>query len=136
MLGGTFVKKEDLTAYLHVPFHILQRLFDKYRDRVDPLLKLLHLPTFWSELTNALENPHEMTKSLEALIFSFYLVAILSLEDDECYSLLGEEKPVIAARYSNSVRQALINADFLRSSSLLTLQAYVMFLVSLPHPKA
>ena len=128
MLSSAF-KNEDL-ATLHLPLHILQTLFDIYRDRVDSLMKLLHLPTFWSALMNALKSPHDMSKSLAAIIFSFYFATITSLEDDECYSLLGEQKPVMTARYKIAARQALINADFLKSSSLMTLQAYATFLVS------
>jgi hypothetical protein len=123
------VKNEKL-ATLHFPFHIVQTLFEIYSDRVDPLMKILHLPTFWSALTNALENPHDVSKSLAAVIFSFYLATIISLGDDECYSLLGDRKPVMTARYKIAARQALINADFLTSSSLMTLQAYATFLVS------
>jgi hypothetical protein len=121
-------KIENL-ATLHFPLNILQKLFDIYRERVYPLMRLLHLPTFWSSLTNAL-NPRDMSKSLAAVIFSFYFVTIISLEDDECYSLLGGQKSAMTARYKIAARQALINADFLKSSNLMTLQAYTTFLVS------
>ena len=70
-----------------------------------------------------------MSKDLVAIIFSFYYATVISLEDDECQSLLGEPKLVMTARYKNATRQALINADFL-SPSLTTLQAYVIFFVS------
>ncbi len=93
-------------------------------------MKFLHLPTFLSTLTDALRNPQDMTKSLEAVTFSFYFATIISLEEDECYSLLGEQKGIISARYKAAARHALINADFLKTSSLMTLQAYATFLVS------
>ena len=121
-------KVENL-ANLHFPLNILQKLFDIYRERVYPLMRLLHLPTFWSSLKNAV-NPHDMSKDVAALIFSFYFATIISLEDDECYSLLGGQKTAITARYKIAARQALVNADFLKSSSLMTLQAYTTFLVS------
>jgi hypothetical protein len=110
-------------------------MWDIYIDRVDPLMKLLHLPTFWSALTGALQNPHDISKSLEAAIFAFYLATIASLEDNECHCLLGEQKSIISARYKLAARQALVNARFLGTSSLVTLQAYVIFLVSrIPEP--
>lgn len=129
VLGTTFSKNENL-ASLHLPSHILQTFYNTYRERVDPLMTLLHLPTFWSTLTDSLKNPQDMSRSHEALIFSFYLVTIISLEDDECSSLLEEQKAVMTARYSAATRQALINANLLKSSNLMTLQAYAIFLVS------
>jgi hypothetical protein len=126
---STFSKIENL-ASLHYPIHILQKMLDVYVDRVDPLMKLLHIPTFWRMQTNALQNPRGISKSLEAVIFAFYLATITSLEDNECYCLLGEQKPIISARYKLAAHQALINAGFLKTSSLMTLQAYVIFLVS------
>ncbi len=125
---GTFSRIENL-ASLHFPFHILQKMLDFYVNRVDPLAKVLHIPTFWRMQTNALQNPHCISKSLEALIFTFYLATITSIEDGECYRLLGEQKTTISARYKLAAYQALINASFLQTSSLMTLQAYVIFLV-------
>lgn len=133
VLSSTTSKVENLTS-LHQPLEILQKMLDVYVDRVDPLMKLLHIPTFWSTVTGALQNPHEMSKSLEAVIFAFYLATITSLEDNECSCLLGEQKRIMRARYCTAARQALLNANFLKSSSLMTLQAYVIFLVSSSTP--
>ena len=116
-------------ANLHFPPHILQKLFDTFRDRVDPLMKFLHVPTLFPAIRNAIENLHEMTKSLAAITFSFYFTTIMSLEEDECCILMGEQKVVVTARYKSAARQGLNNADFLKSSSLETLQAYSTFLV-------
>lgn len=125
---GTFSRIKNL-AILHPPLHILKKLWEIYIDRVDPLMKMLHLPSFWLTMTSALENPHAMPKSVEAVIFAFYLATITSLDDSECYCLLGEQKAIISARYKIALRQTLINAAFLKTSSLMTLQAYVIFLV-------
>ncbi|RDW63517.1 hypothetical protein BP6252_11062 [Coleophoma cylindrospora] len=129
VLGSISFQKVDL-ASVYFPSHILQTIFDIYLDRVDPHMKILHLPTFWSALTSALKTPHDMPKSLEAAMFSFCFAAIISLEDDECSSLLGESKLVLTGRYKAAICQALLNANFLKSSSLTTLQAYAMFLTS------
>jgi hypothetical protein len=105
-------------------------MMEIYTDRVDPLIKILHLPTFWVTLTTAFQNHQGMSKSLEALIFAFYFVTILSLSESECYDLLGEQDAILSARYRTASRQALINAQFLNTSSLMTLQAYTMFIAS------
>jgi hypothetical protein len=106
-------------------------MLNVFIDRVDPLMKLLHVPSFGPAMKDAVQNPKQMSKSLEALIFAFYLVTTASMEDSECAALLGNQKAIIAPRYEAAARQALINADFVRTSSLKTLQAYTMFLVSI-----
>lgn len=128
-MPNTHSKIESLTS-LHPPYHILLKLWDIYVDRVDPLMKILHLPTFWSSLMNVLQHPQDISKSLEALICAFYLAIITSLEEDECRGLLGGQKSVIFARYERAARRALRTAGFLHTSSPMTLRAYVMFLVS------
>lgn len=119
----------DLSNF-HQPPNVLQDMLNIYIDRVDPLMKLLHVPSFGPALKDAVQNPKHMSKSLEALIFAFYLVTTTSMEDDECAELLGDQKKTIALRYETAARQALINANFVSTSSLRTLQAYTMFLVS------
>ncbi|KAK9234934.1 C6 transcription factor [Lipomyces kononenkoae] len=116
-------------ASLHPSFQILPKLRDIYVDRVDPLMKLLHLPTFWTALTEGLQHPHDRSKSLEAGMFAFYLVTISALKQDECQNLFGVPKSVLHSRYRLATRQALVNARFLSTSSPMTLQAYAMFMM-------
>ncbi|KAM3079931.1 hypothetical protein ACMFMF_003349 [Clarireedia jacksonii] len=128
LILGTYPNIGDLAA-LHPPMNILQKMWQVYLDRIDAAAKLLHLPTFWSQLTDVIREPHDIPKSLEAIVFAFYLVICRSLEDDECISLLGEQKPTIFARYKLAAHQALIKANFLNTSSLMTLQAFLLYLM-------
>ncbi|KFY44980.1 hypothetical protein V494_01233 [Pseudogymnoascus sp. VKM F-4513 (FW-928)] len=130
LLLGTYSKIDNI-ASLHLSSDLLKKMFDIFTDRVDPLVKLLHLPTFWSTLTSAVKTPHEVSKSVEALIFSFYLMAITSLDEYECRTFFGEDKSVIFTRYRIAARQTLMNAGFLKTSSLVTLQAFMMFLMGM-----
>ncbi|TFA97828.1 Transcription factor vrtR1 [Trichoderma ghanense] len=122
------VKIESL-AKLHLSTPLLSRLRDIYKDRVDPMMKILHLPTFWTTMTNALQRPLEMPKSLQALVFAFYLVSISSLKEEEAQNLFGLPLSVITKRYRIAARQALVNARFLSTSNLMTLQAFSIFTV-------
>lgn len=122
----TYAKFENL----HPPYSILLKLWDVFIDRVDPLAKILHLPTFWSSLESAIQRPKDVPSDLQALIFSFYLVTIASLEEGECLELLGGYKPDIFARHERVARRALRAAGFLNTTSITTLRAYCVFLVS------
>ncbi|KAI2465809.1 C6 transcription factor [Annulohypoxylon bovei var. microspora] len=116
-------------ADLHPPPQILPKLKEIFLDRADPLMKVLHLPTFWSALTDGLQNPQDMPKSLEAAVFAFYLATVNSLKGDECQTLFGAQQPVTYSRYRCATRQALVNAGFLSTSSPMTLLAYAMFMM-------
>lgn len=121
-------KIENL-ASLYPPVQILPKLQEVYVDRIDPLMKILHLPTFWSSLMGVLQNPQNVSKTLEAVFFSFYFATISALEEGECLSILGAQKSLLYTRCRLATRQALVNAGLLSTSSPMTLQAYAMFMV-------
>lgn len=129
---GHYSRFENL-ASLHLSFQILPKLRDIYVDRVDPLMKILHLPTFWPALTEGLRRPQDLPKSLEAAIFAFYMTVISTLKEDECQNLFGIQPSVMISRYRLATRQALVNAGFLSTSNPMTLRAYAMFMVSCSH---
>ena len=122
------IQIEDLASY-HPPVQILPKLQEVYTDRVDPLIKILHLPTFWPSVMGVLHNPRNVSKSLEALVFSFYLTTISFMDEAECSRVLGTQKSLLYRQYRLTTRLALVNARFLSTSSLVTLQAYAMFMV-------
>ncbi|KAA8641991.1 putative C6 transcription factor [Aspergillus tanneri] len=127
LLFETEQSKLDIYEGLHPSSQILLKLKEIYIDRVDPLMKILHLPTFWMALINRRQEKH--SRSLEATIFAFYLATISSLKDEECQNLFQTGKFVLYSRYRQATRQALVNAGFLSTSSLLTLQAYALYMM-------
>ncbi|KAI0137073.1 putative C6 transcription factor [Xylariales sp. AK1849] len=121
-------KPENL-ASLHPSVHVLPKLRNIYVDRVDPLTKILHVPTFWTALTGGLQNPEGLSKSLQAAMFAFYLATISALQEDECQDLFKVQKSIVYSRYRLATRQALIDAGFLSTSSPMTLRAYALFMI-------
>ncbi|KAI1468562.1 putative C6 transcription factor [Daldinia caldariorum] len=134
--SGIFFESEpsyafDNIASLHPSLPTLEKMKEIFVDRVDPLMKILHIPTFWTVLTDVPRNPQgHRPRSLEALIFSFYFVVITSLTDKEAREIFGIEKSVLHSRYRLATRRALVNAGFLSTSSPMTLQAYAIFMMS------
>ncbi|PNP58312.1 hypothetical protein THARTR1_01827 [Trichoderma harzianum] len=132
--GGLFFEQERSDkigniSKLHASPQLLSKLKEVFADRVDPMMKILHLPTFWASLANALRHPDNMPKSLEALIFAFYFVTVSSLKEDECQSMFGVSLSAVMSRYRVATRQALINARFVSTSNFMTLQAFSIFTV-------
>lgn len=126
VIGGSMTSVTDL----HPPAVQIFQLWQIYLDNVNPLLKLTHTPTLQGQLIEAAANPSKISKPLEALLFSIYFIAIVSLNEEEAQETFKEDKNRLMAKYHRGTQQALINAGFMRSSDLIVLQAFVMYLVS------
>ncbi|KAK1675774.1 fungal-specific transcription factor domain-containing protein [Colletotrichum godetiae] len=109
------------------------RLWQVFTTNVHPLTKILHAPTVQQELIQGLSEPDSIHGPTEALIFSIYLVTVVSLTDEECRSQLGEPREKHLARYCYATEAALSRVDFLRSTNLKVLQAFTFYLLSLRH---
>lgn len=120
----------------HLNPDLSQKLYQRYVYAVDPLLRILHKPTFEKQL--ALfhrQGPHSalvLNKGFEALIFSIYFAAITSMPPDAVFSVFGVDRKTLQGKYMIAVEQALANARFLQSEELMPLQACVIFNVRTP----
>ena len=100
-----------------------------FEENVDPVVRILHRPTTRGIIMKASSNTDTLSKSEEALLFSIYYGAVCSLTPVQCEKQLGEDKEQLSNRFRFAVEQALARANFLNSSSLMVLQAFVMFLI-------
>lgn len=92
---------------------------------------MTHTPTLQGRIIEASANLGKASKSLEALMFAIYLMAVTSLQDDEVLDMFNEERAVLLKRYYIACQQALLNASFMRNPDLTILQAYTLYLVSI-----
>jgi len=116
----------------HPPPVDILKLWQTYLDNVEPLLKILHVPTVQQSITNASGDLDTVSKPMEALMFSMYACAINSMNDADCRSVFGDPKTILFRRYNAAAKQALLGTEFLKSSELVVLQAFVLSLVSPP----
>ena len=71
----------------HIPF-----LWQIYQENVEPLLKILHVPTTDKLVREMRRNMDDLSPANEALMFSIYYAAVISLEDEEVgdgYAICG-----------------------------------------------
>lgn len=108
-------------------------LWEVFKENVDPVVRILHRPTARMILMNAASNLDRISKPAEALLFSIYFGAVVSLSDEQCQQLLDEPKEVLLKKYRFATEQALARANFLNSNSLICLQAFCFFLVFVRH---
>lgn len=116
----------------HPPPARMRTLCDVYFRNVDPLMKILHRPTVERTFDLYMMNPadHPLSRTTEALFFAMYFGAVTSMQPDSCVKQLGEDRRVLSVQYKQAVEHALARADYLNSTSLETLQAFMIYSVS------
>ncbi|KAL5430514.1 hypothetical protein PMIN06_012527 [Paraphaeosphaeria minitans] len=102
-----------------------------YKENVDPLVKVLHIPTFEPVLAEAILNPDKISRSLEPLLFAIYYGAVTSMSPKECTEHCAEDRNTLLHRYRFGLEQALARANFLFCDEMIILQAFVVFLILL-----
>ncbi|KAH6612269.1 hypothetical protein B0J18DRAFT_474090 [Chaetomium sp. MPI-SDFR-AT-0129] len=118
-------------AAMHPDQARIFRLWQFYLDNVNPLLKVTHTPTLQARIIDAVGNLGNISAPLEALMFSIYCVAVLSLTDSQCESLLRSPKRDLLSGYQFACRQALLDCNVLQSSDHDCLTALFLYLVSI-----
>lgn len=102
-----------------------------YKENVDPLVKVLHIPTIEPTVLSAASHLGYLSKGFETLMFAIYYGATTSLSSEACLSNFGEEKQVLLTRYRFALEQALARANFLITEELVVLQSFLIFLICL-----
>ncbi len=115
---------------LHPTYDAAMRFWRVYLSHVEPLTKLFHVPTATATVQRAAANPSQASKPMECLLFAIYHFAAVAMTDEECQQSLGQDRAVLQSRYHAAVTQAFMNVAFLRTTDIIVVQAFVMFLLS------
>lgn len=132
---------EDLisTAMLGIPEKLVEyhpspqdamKLWTEYVENVEPLCKVLHVPTTTRMVERLSQQPTTASKPQECLLFAIYHFAIFSMTEEDCVREFGQLQPALLTKYQRAIRQALVNASWLKTTAILVMQAYVLFLVA------
>ncbi|KAF2840997.1 hypothetical protein M501DRAFT_1010158 [Patellaria atrata CBS 101060] len=116
---------------LHPPPAMIPKYWDIYKDNVDTLVKILHIPTMEPKILNAAVNLDSIPKGMEALMFAIYYGVATSLQPEDCLRELGEDRNSLLLKYKFALEQALARANFLVTDEMIVLQAFVIFLILL-----
>jgi hypothetical protein len=107
------------------------KLWQSYLENINPLVKVFHAPTVQQLILDSCGNLDGVSRSVEALLFAIYCISVESLSDGECIAMLGQSKSAALRLFRYGAQCALTNASLLRSSDLLVLQAFTLFIVCL-----
>ena len=108
------------------------RLWQAFLDNVNPMTKLLHAPSVQKALLEAMGNLDKVPRAIESLMFAVYACAVCSMSNADCENVMGEARLVLLAKFQHAARQALVSAGWLKTSDIVALQAFTLFLVSMP----
>jgi hypothetical protein len=111
------------------PVQIFQ-LWQIFLENVQPLSRVIHVPSIQKQISTITENLDQIPRGLEALMFSIYLAPMNSISELECQSILKESKTIMHQIFTKATQQALADAEYLKSSSLVVLQSLTLYLVS------
>lgn len=147
LVFGSGMFSSDVTCFLPESIHDCYRLLEYYFTNVDPVLKLLHRPTITRRYAQYLQRrmpaqnyatstgmmDDAALKNFEPLAFMVFYAAVNSLQPSETVSEFRVEKDPLLQKYRQGLELALERADFLTTSSIEVLQAFMMLLVSPPY---
>lgn len=105
------------------------RLWQIYLDNVNSLLKVVHAPTLQTRILDAASDVENVSPALEALMFSIYCAAVLSMTDDECLVSFHQSRDQLLGRYQAACKQALLKCTPWRSNDRDCLTALYLYLV-------
>ncbi|KAK7402581.1 hypothetical protein QQX98_011686 [Neonectria punicea] len=117
---------------LHPEPRSIYRLWQTFVESVNPLTKIVHVPSLQQRILDASWDPSTASTSLKAVLFAIYTLAVSSMSADDCLASFGETRSALLMRYRAATFQALVEADFLRARELEVLQAFVLFLLADP----
>ncbi|CAM1508626.1 Fc.00g054740.m01.CDS01 [Cosmosporella sp. VM-42] len=118
------------TKLRHPPLEGIRQLWQIFVENIDPLTKVIHVPTLRSAIEKAARDIEAIPRTFEALMFAIYSAAVMSMTDDDCKQKLFEPRKVLLSRYISATKVALSRAKFMGTTSLVILQALVIHLIA------
>ncbi|KAL7788537.1 hypothetical protein V8C43DRAFT_323775 [Trichoderma afarasin] len=105
------------------------RLWNVYVRSVDPVLKILHIPTIQSAVVATILDARSAQPSMVALTFAIYYAAVTALCHHDCDEPvdLSWEKPVLLKHYQTALDRLLVTPDFMKRPDVTGLQALAIY---------
>lgn len=107
------------------------KLWQLFLDRVNPLTKVIHAPTVQPYVMEAASSISNVPLHYQALLFSIYNMAVISLSEPECVQTFGISRDAAIHRFTAGTKAALSRFNFLKNYNMSVLQALVLYLVRL-----
>lgn len=115
---------------LYPDSHLALRLWATYVKSVDPVLKILHIPTTQSAVITTILDPRSASTSMMALTFAIYFAAITALDHTTESIELPVERSVLLKRFKTALDRLLLATEVMNRPEMAVLQALAIYAVS------
>ena len=107
-------------------------LWNVYVKSVDPVLKILHIPTVQSTVVATILDPRSAPSSTVALTFAIYFAAVTALCHDNNNDPIDLpcEKLELLKRYKIALDRLLVVTDLMNRPEIAAIQALAIYVVS------
>lgn len=112
--------------------HLALQLWSVYVRAVDPVLKILHIPTTQSAVIATILAPGSSGAPMVALTFAIYFAAVTALGHFEEPVELPSERSALLSGYKTALDQLLVMTDLMRRPDITSLQALAIYVVCTP----
>ncbi len=116
---------ESMTSF-HPSTKEIYKLWEKFLENVNPLIKVIHVPTVQRQLLEASVDLDNVSKPFDALMFAIYASAIYTLGNEECLELTNFPRSQLQKRYYKLAQEALVRAGIFATRDIVVLQAAVL----------
>lgn len=106
-------------------------LWGIYKERVEPLTKLLHLPSLEQAVTG--HRSVDFDAGTRCIMLSIYYGAVTSLGEEECGQLFQTGQARVLSVLRDEVEGMLSKAMLIHTGDIQPLQALVLYLIFLRH---
>ncbi|KAI1815108.1 fungal-specific transcription factor domain-containing protein [Poronia punctata] len=107
------------------------RLWQIYVERVNPLTKIVHVPSLQEYVLDAATDITSVPLAYQALLFSVYAMAVVTLTNEEAKDQLGMSQNDGLKQFNRGTKLALTRANFLKTYNMTILQALALHMLSL-----
>lgn len=132
LLGNDEMAASYTTAHLWPTSAHVFRLWQIYIDRVNPLSKVIHVPSLQPYLVEACVGMENIPQNIQGLLFAVFLMAIIAMREEETQEYLGMPREQAFTRFSSGTRRTLRNQDFLCKNDLVIIQTLAVYTVGIP----
>jgi hypothetical protein len=105
------------------------KLWQTFVHNIDPLVKVLHIPTAEVDIFTAINEPRAVSKDIIALLHAVYFAAVTSMDAEDVFKMLGMSSMSALEKVRNQFHKALAEADALENPTVTLLQALAIYLV-------
>ncbi|KAL6149772.1 hypothetical protein ACJQWK_02781 [Exserohilum turcicum] len=127
------VDNVSLASYLPARF-VVDKLIAHYWIAVHAISRVVHRPSFERQYQNfwiRVNMGMEPRPSFQAVLFAALLGSVVSMKDERVSAEFRVDKQTLVNSFREGTEAALAKANFLRTTKLETVQAFVMYLIPL-----